>query len=392
MSEYQYYEFRAIDRQLDAKAMSHLRSISSRARITSSSFINHYDWGDLKADPMQLLARYFDLFLYTANWGTRWFAVKLPKRLVDVRAVKSHAIDDGLLDISEAGDSVILSIRREEIEADLAGDDNEDGHWLTAIAPLRAELIGGDLTLLTLLWLVGVQDETIEDDEVEPSPPLVSVSPALSALADFLDIDRDLIEAASGESISPAERAPVLGEVESFLRKIAESEKVALLRRVFADEPLVGAELRQRFRRAHLATARDDSLQARRRTAGELRAAAHGIAAERERRAEERAATKRRRQEREAAEARARRIVELAKRGEQAWRDVEAFIEMRNPKGYEQATLLLGDLGALADKDSTFEAFAARVATLRIEHAGKRKFIERLDAAGLPDVPQLAAE
>ena len=42
LSEYQYYEFQAVDRPLD-KA---LRAYSTRARITATSFTNHYDWGD----------------------------------------------------------------------------------------------------------------------------------------------------------------------------------------------------------------------------------------------------------------------------------------------------------------------------------------------------------
>jgi hypothetical protein len=42
MSEYQYYEFQAIDRQLTVKEMAELRSYSTRARITATSFINDY--------------------------------------------------------------------------------------------------------------------------------------------------------------------------------------------------------------------------------------------------------------------------------------------------------------------------------------------------------------
>ena len=68
MSEYQYYDFRAIDRALTKAEMAELRSVSTRAVITSSSFTNHYEWGDLKADPLKLLEKYFDTFLYVANW------------------------------------------------------------------------------------------------------------------------------------------------------------------------------------------------------------------------------------------------------------------------------------------------------------------------------------
>ena len=55
MSEYQYYEFQAIDRPLDKAAQEALRSISSRARITATSFTNHYEWGDLKGDPRKFM-------------------------------------------------------------------------------------------------------------------------------------------------------------------------------------------------------------------------------------------------------------------------------------------------------------------------------------------------
>jgi len=44
VSEYQYYDFRAIDRPLMKKEMAALRSISTRAAITTTSFTNHYEW------------------------------------------------------------------------------------------------------------------------------------------------------------------------------------------------------------------------------------------------------------------------------------------------------------------------------------------------------------
>jgi len=50
VSEYQYYDFWAIDRALTRAEIAELRSISTRAAISSTSFTNHYEWGDLKAD------------------------------------------------------------------------------------------------------------------------------------------------------------------------------------------------------------------------------------------------------------------------------------------------------------------------------------------------------
>ncbi|PMR72086.1 hypothetical protein [Billgrantia endophytica] len=78
MSEYQYYEFLAVDRPLSADDQQALRAISSRARITATGFTNHYQWGDLKADPTQLLQRFFDLHVYVAIWGSKRLLIRLP--------------------------------------------------------------------------------------------------------------------------------------------------------------------------------------------------------------------------------------------------------------------------------------------------------------------------
>lgn len=58
MSEYQYYEFQAIDRSLTDRQMRELRAISSRAEISRTRFGNYYTFGNLKANPRDLLTRY----------------------------------------------------------------------------------------------------------------------------------------------------------------------------------------------------------------------------------------------------------------------------------------------------------------------------------------------
>ncbi len=80
-----------MDRALTKAEMAELRSISTRAVITSTSFTNHYEWGDLKANPLKLLEKYFDAFVYVANWGTREFYLRLPLELVDYKLAQDHA-------------------------------------------------------------------------------------------------------------------------------------------------------------------------------------------------------------------------------------------------------------------------------------------------------------
>jgi hypothetical protein len=69
LSEYQYYEFQAIDRPLTAREMATLRSYSTRARITRTSFVNEYHWGNFKGDEDAWMEKYFDAFLHVANLG-----------------------------------------------------------------------------------------------------------------------------------------------------------------------------------------------------------------------------------------------------------------------------------------------------------------------------------
>ena len=81
MSEYQYYEFRALDSRLTPEQQRRLRSLSSRAEISATRFRSEYSFGDFRGDPGRLLEEYFDAYLYAANWGTRELAFRLPRAL-----------------------------------------------------------------------------------------------------------------------------------------------------------------------------------------------------------------------------------------------------------------------------------------------------------------------
>lgn len=118
MSEYQYYEFQAIDHSLDEAAMTELHGLSSRADLTPTSFVNVYNYGDFRGDPRRLMEKYFDAFLYIANWGTHRLMIRLPHRLVDAAAVRRYCVEDHL-SVYEKGEHILLDFRSEE----------EDGQW-----------------------------------------------------------------------------------------------------------------------------------------------------------------------------------------------------------------------------------------------------------------------
>jgi hypothetical protein len=57
MGEYQYYEFQAVNRPLSEADRQVLRGLSTRARITTTSFTNSYDWGNFKGNPVGWMER-----------------------------------------------------------------------------------------------------------------------------------------------------------------------------------------------------------------------------------------------------------------------------------------------------------------------------------------------
>ncbi len=133
MSEYQYYEFKAVDKPLTEKDMQALRNLSTRARITPTSLVNEYNWGDFKGNPLKLVERYFDAFLYVANWGTHWFMLKLPRQLVDADLVNKYCSGESAV-IHEKGDNLIFEFTSETGDYEW----EEDEGWLSSLISLRA--------------------------------------------------------------------------------------------------------------------------------------------------------------------------------------------------------------------------------------------------------------
>lgn len=371
MSEYQYYEFQAVDRPLDRAAQEALRSISSRARITATTFTNHYEWGDLKGDPRKFVEQWFDLHLYLANWNSRRLMMRLPARLLDRAKLAPFLSEVDWVKVWASGDNLIVDIFPDEIEAQ---DDWDDGSgWLAGLAPLRSDVLAGDLRLFYLLWLTAVQQEAVANDEAEPLPGIGPVTGPLEAFAAFFGVDPDLVQAAAELSGEPAVMSK--DDLWEALAVLSEFEKTELLLRLVEGDPHVAAELRSRARENCQASTT-------RRTAGELRIRAQEIAAARERTEAERREAERRRQAAEAESARRARLIALRRRGASVWCEVEDEIERRNASGYDRAASLLFDLQALAAEDGGQDEFNRRLASIRAAHERKAKFIERLNRIG----------
>ncbi|GGM14961.1 hypothetical protein ACFFX1_04165 [Dactylosporangium sucinum] len=378
MSEYQYYEFVAIDRQLTAAEQGELRAVSTRGRISASSFVNDYQWGDLKADPRQWMERYFDAHLYLANWGTRRIALRLPVQLLDPDLAATYCV--GHSASSWATDEhVILDLYSRDEDGDEEWWDDEAA--LASIVPVRAELAAGDNRLLYLAWLLCVQDRELDEDELEPAVPpgLAELSGPLRSLADFLRLDQDLLDTAARASAPLTTKAPSAAALTKWVRRLPEADKdQAIVRLLRGDGTHLRAELLRRYGGGTAPEAVRGG-----RTVGELLAGAETRWADRQRLAEERKAAEQARREAAAAAAREQRLDALAADPERAWRQVAELIATKKPKEYDAAVALLVDLEALGERDGQRKAFRGRIHQLRQEHARKPSLLDRLERAGL---------
>ncbi|WP_018683332.1 hypothetical protein [Actinokineospora enzanensis] len=214
MSEYQYYEFVAIDRPLDDDERAEIEALSSRATITSTRFVNEYDFGDFKGDPNELMESYYDVHLYLANWGMHRVMFRLPCDLLDPDTVAEYCVGEQV-SAWVVDEFVVLDFANEDEDSEI---DREPESLLSAIVGVRGELAAGDLRPLYLAWLAAYgtweRDEDAFDDEADgdlepPVPPgLGSLTPAQQALADFLRLDAVLLATAAETGLPAAPDVP----------------------------------------------------------------------------------------------------------------------------------------------------------------------------------------
>ena len=378
MSEYQYYEFRAVDKPLSEKDMKALRNISTRAQITPTSFVNEYNWGDFKGNPRKLVEKYFDAFLYVANWGTHWFMLKVPRNVIDFDLATQYCIGESAV-IFEKGEHLIFEFTSEADDFEWEEGEN----WLSSMISLRANIIGGDFRSLYLAWLFCAQMEEIDDTALEPPVPpnLASLNAPLKSLVDFMRIDTDLVAVAAGNSTSENRHAdPKV--LKTWIGNLPEEEKNDILFRLIGENnPHLGTELELQFRQT---ISDKDNAEATelRRTVESLLTEAETFAEERKRKMAEQKAKERAQRAHEKSVAREKYLDNLIGQEDSIWKKVNDLITSK-PAQYDEAVKLLVDLKDLNKRIGKDKAFNKKLKTIRETHSRKSAFLSRLKKMGL---------
>ncbi|PDW00343.1 hypothetical protein [Candidatus Chloroploca asiatica] len=390
MSEYQYYEFQAVDRPLTAEQKAAMRKLSSRVELSATQAVFNYAYSNFRGEPLKVLEQHFDALLYIANWGSKQLAFRFPKNALDPEQLQPYLLD------AEESCSAQVAVTATHVLLNLKLNEEEGYGWiegeglLDPLIPLREALLQGDLRALYLYWLRAAneragwvmeeeEDEEDEDDNVaeplvEPPVPagLGQLDEALQALVEFFEIDRDLIAAA-------AEQSPALTANEeplaAWIPLLPEEERNAFLLRVVQGEAHVGVALCRRLREV----GRASSMAVRigpQRTFAELQAIAE---VQRSRRIQ--------REREAAAQARLARLDALAQREDALWEQIAILLAKRTASSYEESVGYLVELRELAIHQQKRAAFDAKLADVIAPYAKSTALQRRLQEKRLLPSP-----
>ena len=380
MSEYQYYEFLAIDRPLTKDEMANLRVLSTRAAITPVSFTNEYNWGDFKGDSNKLMQLYFDAHVYVANWMTAIFMVRLPIEVLNRETVKAMSVSY-VLDFEAVKKHWIITWRLDESE-NYDRFSMEDGKgWMIRLAPVRDELLRGDLRSLYIGWLAAVTRDMIEDDEWEAMAVsgLGNLTAAQLALSEFLEVDPDLLAGAGlGSPVDNTEKVSEK-DIDRWVNALPLNEVKAVIKQLLEGKGHQAERIiRNRFAasRRVLQTNKNNSP---RRTVGKLRdnaGKARQIRMEKQRQDRKHLET-RLRKERDAY------LKNLSKDFPRAWKSAAETVKRGSGRAYDETCHMLVDIceahGLFANK----KQFQVELKKFMAGHMRRKALIKRLVVAGI---------
>ena len=372
MSEYQYYEFQAIDRPLTQEERAAICELSSRVKPTATTASFNYSYGNFRGDPKQVLARYFDIMYYITNWGTQQLMFRFPTSLINRETIELYCIDN-YISLSFAGDWAILDWEFSQEEG--FNDWIEGEGILSELIGLRQEILQQDYRGLYLAWLkaIDLSEGYIDIDKTQLEPPLPpglgQLSAAQKAFTEIFELDEHLLNvacASSGKLTTISEQT-----WQQAISQLSASERQDFLLRLAKGEHNLSAKFKQKL--SQLIPTSPASNQPRRTIQELLEAAAE----------EGKKAEKRRQQEAEAK--RIEELQTLAKREAQVWQQVESLIQKAQSKPYDEAVKLLVKLRDLAEYQNRLPVFQERLNRIYEQYSNRSGLKRRLQEVGLTD-------
>lgn len=396
MSEYQRYEFMTIDRPLTRKQLDEVNNLSSHIEASSTHAFIEYHWGDFKHDPVKILHKYFDAFLYWANWGSPRLAFRFPHGVLPSTLLEGYDVEEDVI-FTQNADYDILDIHFGEMESpDIIVD-----YELGSLIAIREELMEGDTRALYIAWLASQgmlfgryedddeknwdeneyeveedeedkENENSEDVDYEGVPPVPpdfgQLTEAQKALAELLQMPQELLDAVAhhsedGKGITASKN----DDFAAWVRMLPETRRIDYLVRLARNEPGLNRLLIVELRK--LSGDKTETKQA----TGEhipyptLLAESKEIRAkqEREKREKER-------------QARLSQLLNIHEHRDVYWRQVEKSVASAAGAKYDDAVQILVDLRDAAEQFQGTQEFQARFNTWVRSYLHRPGLLKRL--------------
>ena len=354
---------------------SAVNRLSSHIDVTSTRAQVDYSWGDFKHDPLDVLAEYFDAYLYIANWGSRELAFRFPQDLLQVEAIQPYLVRD-YVTLEQRKGHWILAF-------DMADEDDgfdwiEPGSNLSDFASLREDILRGDYRVLYVACLRAMEILSayeVDEDELEPPVPagLAKLTAPLQTFVNWSGVDAQLLKAAQKDSpaAQSAAHPPSETDWKAGINQLSREECESFLLRLVADEAHLSLALRRRLTQEIGSQPLNPSVSQR--TLAELIKTKETLhEAETLRKAE--AARKKQ----------AQTMTDLAQREEAVWQTVEARLaDSYKPKDYDFATAELTRLHQLAIYRQSLPLFQRRFNALINPYRNRSSLMARLERNGL---------
>ncbi len=378
MSSYQYLEFIAIDRHLTALEMDRLRCTSTRAQITPVSFVNEYNYGGFKSSTHDIMCHYFDAHVYISNWAEAIFMLRLPKEAIDQNTLEAYCIGPHL-EFKASPEHWILTWSLGETDNYGRFNYVEGSGWMARLVPLRDELLRGDLRSLYIGWLKSVTEEDTNPDMLEPMAlhVLEPLTTAQQALAEYLEVDKDMLAGCVTGKQENSPKAVSDLEIDAWLNKLPKAEVLGYLQQMLAGQSiLAGRKLNQRRAAWH---AKLNPQQGNRREVKELWQMAEQAKDARLIREQEvqQLAEEERKKKRED------RLAKLAANPTLAWNEAHEVARKGNAEAYKSTCQQLTTLQEAYIKHISLAAFQKELQNFMGEHLRRRTLTQRLVEAGL---------
>jgi hypothetical protein len=372
MSEYQYYEFQAIDRALTSKEKEEICKLSSRVKPTANvaSFVYHY--GNFPGRAEDVLAKYFDIMYYIANWGSHQLAFRFPKNLISAKAIAPYCLDN-CIELSFVGDWAILNWQ--------FGQEDGFNGWiegegtLDQLIELHQEILDQDYRGLYLAWLKGItlEEEYIDFDPNQLEAPipadLQKLSQSQKAFCEIFEVNPHLLTVA--QSVSPVATPTKSLSLESAIAQLSRAECDDFLVRLAKGERNLATQLKRTLAKAEHLTSNPTVGKPQRKIAQLLAAAS------------EQEAIWERQELEKAEKVRIKALQAIAPKADAMWAEIDTLLVAPKTQNYDQALKLLIQLRDLANYQNQTVIFQERVQRIAKKYPNRTGLLDRLRKAEL---------